>query len=166
MTNTPQPSGAGKDTMEAEGLLSHSKAAFAAARETVGISQAMLATLLHINPKTVKSWESPDIPAMPSAKAWGLVTGLMAQIDSFTSLALAEAACGPVELLMVRAIRKDMQVQIVNARIRSAMTALIHAGSPPSIDYIPMPEDTTRLGLDMTGFIRRPPHRHDKDHHQ
>ena len=141
--------------MEVEGLLPHSKAAFTAARETVGISQAMLATLLHVNPKTVKSWESPDISAMPSTRAWNLITDLMTQINSFTSLALTEAAYGPVELLMVRAIRKDVNVQIVNARIRSAMCALIRAGSPPSINYILMPDDTTDLGQDMTGFIHR-----------
>lgn len=155
MITSPVAERGRKDTMEAKGLLPHSKAAFAAARETIGISQAMLATLLHINPKTVKSWESPEITAVPSARAWNLVTDLMDKISAFTDLALEEAECGPVKLFMVRAVRKDIHVQIVNARIRLAMEALILAGRELQIDYVPMPEDTESLGQDMTGFISR-----------
>lgn len=49
------------------------KAEFRAIRETVGMTQAHLASMLGVEVRSVKRWENPDAPQVPPQDAWDLV---------------------------------------------------------------------------------------------
>lgn len=55
--------------------MSRSKASFKALRETLGMSQQLLAELLHVDLRSVKRWESPTATAYKAAPddAWELL---------------------------------------------------------------------------------------------
>ena len=50
-----------------------SKANFRAARESVGLTQAALASELGVQVRSVKRWESPEAPQRPPADAWRIL---------------------------------------------------------------------------------------------
>ena len=48
-------------------------AEFRAIRETVGMTQGMLADALGVEPRSVRRWESPSAPQVPPQDAWDVL---------------------------------------------------------------------------------------------
>ena len=123
-----------------------SKAEFAALRELVGLSQSMVADVLHLNSKSVKSWESPAFKARPSEAAWKEIDALVESMNKFVEGVLREASQnGPVELCIVRIKHRDISSEIVNARVRAAVYVLISEDVAFTVRYVDTVEEWEKL---------------------
>lgn len=68
--------------------MEHTKAAFRAAREMVGMTQAALADALGVEVRSVKRWESLDAPQEPPQDAWGVLGDAKREQDSLIGATL------------------------------------------------------------------------------
>lgn len=68
--------------------MEHTKAAFRAEREMVGMTQTQVADALGVEVRSVKRWERPDYPKLPPQDAWDVLDAAKADQDSLVGAAL------------------------------------------------------------------------------
>lgn len=64
------------------------KARFRLLRETVGMTQAAMASALGVEVRSVKRWESQEVPQVPPQDAWDLLGDALADQDRAVGAAL------------------------------------------------------------------------------
>lgn len=65
-------------------------AEFRAIRETVGMTQGMLAAELGVEPRSVRRWESPSAPQVPPQDAWDVLDAALTNQRHAVAAALGE----------------------------------------------------------------------------
>lgn len=65
-------------------------AEFRAIRETVGMTQGMLAEELGVEPRSVRRWESPSAPQLPPQDAWEVLDAALENQRRAVAAALGE----------------------------------------------------------------------------
>lgn len=65
-------------------------AEFRAIRETVGMTQGMLADALGVEPRSVRRWESPSAPQVPPRDAWDVLDSALDTQRQAVAAALGE----------------------------------------------------------------------------
>lgn len=69
---------------------SRTLAEFRAIRETVGMTQGMLADALGVEPRSVRRWESPSAPQVPPQDAWDVLDAALSNQRHAVAAALGE----------------------------------------------------------------------------
>lgn len=70
--------------------MGRTKAEFRAERETVGMTQSVLAKRLGVEERSVRRWESPDAPQVPPQDAWDVLDAALGDQRSLIDVALHE----------------------------------------------------------------------------